>query len=548
MGTVFRKTATKPLPQGAEIYTRKGQRFARWRDAKGKKRTAELTIGKDGSERIIFKVGTYTAKYRDGSGVIREKATGCRDEAAARSVLGELERRAELVKAGVLTPAEDAISDHQGTSLAEHFEAYLTKLEADGTTVDHRGNVRRCLTRVAKDCRFLKLGDLDRDAFGRWLVSMARDDMGARTRNLHRASLVAFCNWCVQTDRLMDNPFAKVKKADEAADCRRKRRALTEEELKRLLDATRRRPLLDAMTVRHGPRKGRAVAKIRPEAQEHFEALGHERALIYKTAVLTGMRKRELTRLTVGKLNLDGKVAFAKLDAADEKSREGSQIVIRDDLVADLREWLEYKLGVLRAEARRVGESIPVRLPVETHVFRVPRDLVKIMDRDLRLAGIPKHDELGRTVDVHALRHTFGTHLSMGGVAPRTAQAAMRHSSIDLTMNTYTDTRLLDMGEAMEALPELPLNRGASKPGRVDGATGTENPFAPMFAPKADQPSKTGSTADKRPTNPQSQVAERPVDVSACPDKRNNPLTTAVNGLHQERETGFGPATSSLGS
>ena len=30
-------------------------------------------------------------------------------------------------------------------------------------------------------------------------------------------------------------------------------------------------------------------------------------------------------------------------------------------------------------------------------------------------AGIAKHDERGRTVDLHALRHTFGTHLSKNG-------------------------------------------------------------------------------------------------------------------------------------
>jgi len=56
-------------------------------------------------------------------------------------------------------------------------------------------------------------------------------------------------------------------------------------------------------------------------------------------------------------------------------------------------------------------------------------------------------------VDIHALRHTFGTHLSKNGVAPRTAQAALRHSSIDLTMNVYTDPELLDVAGAMDALP-----------------------------------------------------------------------------------------------
>jgi integrase len=45
----------------------------------------------------------------------------------------------------------------------------------------------------------------------------------------------------------------------------------------------------------------------------------------------------------------------------------------------------------------------------------------------------------------NALSHTFGTHLSRAGVPPRTAQAAMHHSSVDLTMNIYTDPTLLEV-------------------------------------------------------------------------------------------------------
>ena len=56
------------------------------------------------------------------------------------------------------------------------------------------------------------------------------------------------------------------------------------------------------------------------------------------------------------------------------------------------------------------------------------------------------------------MRHLFGTLLSKGAVAPRTAQAAMRHSTIDLTMNTYIDPKPLDVSGALEALPELSLN------------------------------------------------------------------------------------------
>ena len=43
MATVYKKTFTKPLPTNAETFARKGERFARWKDAKGKTRTATLT-------------------------------------------------------------------------------------------------------------------------------------------------------------------------------------------------------------------------------------------------------------------------------------------------------------------------------------------------------------------------------------------------------------------------------------------------------------------------------------------------------------------------
>src|SRR5215471_10524136 len=84
MGSVLKKTYTKPLPSGAETFVRKGQRFARWKDRSGKARTATLTVGEDGAERIAIESSKWFAKYRDGAGVVRVIPTGCRDETAAR--------------------------------------------------------------------------------------------------------------------------------------------------------------------------------------------------------------------------------------------------------------------------------------------------------------------------------------------------------------------------------------------------------------------------------------------------------------------------------
>jgi integrase len=250
---------------------------------------------------------------------------------------------------------------------------------------------------------------------------------------------------------------------------------MTEAELARLLDVARRRPLLDAMMVRRGARMGQHIAKVRPAVRKELEATGRERALIYKTLVLTGLRRNELASLTVGQLRLDGPVAVAELDAADEKSREGNGVVIRADLADDLRGWLADKLAALQAEALKSGEPIPARLPADLAVFNVPTGLVRIFDRDLKAAKIEKRDDRNRTLDVHALRTTFRTLLSKGGVPLRTAQAAMRHSDPSLIANVYTDPRLLDVAGSLDALPPLPLyGRPEAARALATGTTGAQ--------------------------------------------------------------------------
>ena len=315
------------------------------------------------------------------------------------------------------------------------------------------------------------------------------------------------------------SPLARVPKASEAADVRRERRALTAEELGRLLDVARRRPILDAMTIRRGRRKGEVVAHLRPEVRERLEELGRERALIYKTLVLTGLRKGELASIVRGQVHLDAPQPFIALHAADAKNRRSAVIMLRPDLASDIRQWLMER-----------GDTCP-----DAPLFNVPAGLVRILDRDLRAAGIPKRDALGRTVDVHAMRTAFATHLSVAGVAPRTAQAALRHSTIDLTMNVYTDPRLLDVAGALDALPALPLTAARLLPAPVPGN------LAPNLAP-----------------TPRISVQEMAQDgtLEGCADseggeteKADSQAYTAENRpLELERATGFEPVTLSLGS
>jgi hypothetical protein len=199
-------------------------------------------------------------------------------------------------------------------------------------------------------------------------------------------------------------------------------------------------------------------------------------------------------------------------------------------------------------------------LPPDARLFTVPDALVKILDRDLVTAGIArwvetapgkykidKRDERGRTLDVHALRHTFGTLLSKGGVTPRTAQAAMRHSTIDLTMNCYTDPKLLDVAGALDSLPALPLAAGPQREAIALSATGTDDssvsPLVPTLVPTSGKPCILGSIADMITANGEKGKQAAAVAVSAYLVKRNDPLTSAVNGSSLVEPKGIEPST-----
>jgi hypothetical protein len=258
MGNVLRKSYTKPVPADAQIVIREDIRLARWRTSKGKLRTAPLTTGKDGAERIRVESRTYFGRYRNGNNLTVEVPTGCRDESAARQVRAELERKAERIRAGLLTPAEARTAEHLATHFAEHIAAYLNALAASGSLPLHRHKTETYLKQLAAACGLVRSTDLHREALERWLAdesSRQPKARSARSRNTHRAALIAFANWCARTGRLSTNPFNGVPKANEAADPR-KRRAMTEGELVRLLDVARRRPLLEAETVRRGKKKG----------------------------------------------------------------------------------------------------------------------------------------------------------------------------------------------------------------------------------------------------------------------------------------------------
>jgi hypothetical protein len=183
MGFVYRKPYTMPLPACAEIIERGGERLARWKARNGRTHTAELIEGPDGTMRVRGRSGFYVARYRDGNDRVVQVATGCRDETAAKACLAQLERRVELVKAGIITDVESEAAKHGNVAIERHLDAFERHLHAKGGSARRIAMLRRRLDRFAEECGFTRLDKLDAARLEHWLVAQKEAGMSAATRN-----------------------------------------------------------------------------------------------------------------------------------------------------------------------------------------------------------------------------------------------------------------------------------------------------------------------------------------------------------------------------
>jgi len=508
MGHIYRPITYKPLPKGAELFERRGKSFARWKDTRGRTQSAPIVIpgrGKHaGTRRIAVESGRYMAVWRDADGK-HSVATGCRDEIAARGVLAKLERRSELVKGNVLSHSEALTADHQTTSLSDHFAAYdehlrvhINRKTGFTASIEHRRNRLDQLRRIARDLEWKSLREISRTSLERWLVAREAEEMGPRTRNTYAISWTAFGNWCVDTHRLMVNPFHRLGKANERADCRRQRRALSAVELQQLIDAARLRPLaelgrptskLDRTEATANKRSHWELTPLSPGNLKECEAAARERlsddgariaelensglvrALTYKMLVLTGLRLNELRTLTIGQADLNGAEPRVVIRAAYEKARRGAEIPLRRDLAADLALYLNDRLRREQRAAMKECRPVPMAMAADSRLIEMPTDLIRVLDRDLIAAGlasrvsredgsgwvIDKADDRGRTLDLHAFRTTFNSLLAAAGVSETTRRLLMRHAAKGVTDNHYADPKLIDLRGALDQLPMLPL-------------------------------------------------------------------------------------------
>ncbi|GMV83418.1 MAG: hypothetical protein AMXMBFR7_46020 [Planctomycetota bacterium] len=267
-------------------------------------------------------------------------------------------------------------------------------------------------------------------------------NLSARSQNGYLQAVKGMLNWAVSVRRIPYNPLDCIPNRPDL-EKKRLRRALSEEEIATLLQVALTGPYRRKVHVyQNRPQKDGAFKDpdIPLPVQAHLAQEGRRMALAYRLMLETGLRKGEVRALAWGDLDLEAGTLTTRPEWVGNKNGKRQTLPLAPGLAEALKAWREEK---------KPEEKDPV--------VGISDRALRCFDDDLNCAQIPKKDAAGRVVDLHALRHTYGTRLIAAGVDIKTVQALMRHSSPELTLGIYVHADKDRMREAVKRLPKFSI-------------------------------------------------------------------------------------------
>ena len=468
----FKPTRPTKLPENAQIVLRDGRRHVKFVE-RGKVVYYRLT--KDGT-RYLRPTKVWYFDIRDENGVVR-RIRGSADRAVTERMIADWHRRIERKRLGYYDPAEE----HLRRPVLQHLEEYEAFLQGKGDTRDHVKLTVARIAAAIGGCGCVFLHEVDAAKVSFWLNALRADRTpielppgvetftpsqaarllgisgaalratikrwnlpatgNGKARRLPRSTVEAvaenqakgaspatinhyvralrgFFRWLVRSKRIASNPVETLTLVPTTTDVRRRRRELSEDELRRLLAATRR-------------------------STRTFRGLtGEDRHFLYLVAVSTGLRARALANLRPEDFDLDSPSPVVTVPAKFQKNRRTHTVPLAADVAAALKPYIALK---------RIGS------PLWPGTWATSNKAASMLRADLRASGVPyavEGPEGPEYADFHSLRHTFLTTLGRCGVDLRIAQELAGHSTPLLTAR-YMHVRLHDLAGAVAKLPSL---------------------------------------------------------------------------------------------
>ena len=375
------------------------------------------------------RAGQYYVSYFDHTGERVTKSARTADKTVALRIAAKLEADAALRRDGVVDAQLDGITKQSKRPIEDHLTDYEAKLRAADRTDQHVGMTIRCSRAICTFAGFEMPADITADGVNRYALHLRKIGRAARTIQSHINAIKSFTKWLAEHLKLPRDPLLSVRGPNPTTGRVMERRMLLPDEWPWLRDATK-----------DGP--------------DRHKQTGHERFLLYATAIQTGLRAKEMRQLSRGRMFLDSEAAYIACKAGTTKNRKTAKQYVEPQLAGELRDYL----------AARPNGSRVFPMPHETNTARILRDdlaearaawledakddVEELTRREASDFLLPTNHE-GECFDFHSLRHTCGAWLALAGEHPKVVQTIMRHSQITLTMDTYGH---LFPGQAAEAV------------------------------------------------------------------------------------------------
>jgi integrase len=379
----------------------------------------------------------WTYRFVDENGKPRE-VKGHYDLTTTKGMARRAEERVADIRAGKLLAEPPPAPPEPG--VRERLDAYAAYLRSIERDPKHVLQTTRYASRTCDIAEIVKVGDLTADKVLSALDQLRDEGLSARTRNAHLTAIKALSAWLTERGYVAKNPLASLRrfKFNAKADRRLERRALSVDELRRLIETTR-------------------------EAPDFMGMSGLDRSVLYLTAANTGYRRSELGALMVSDFALDDDPPAITCSAASTKDGEPARQPIPGPVASVLRSW--------------VASKAPDR-----PVFDLPDKTGQMVKADAQSAGIDAGDTIG-VIDMHSLRHSYITNLIRSGVPATTAKELARHSDINLTLDVYTHLGIHDHAPAVANLPDLTVQSRPSERARATGTHGSTIHKHPIECP-----------------------------------------------------------------
>lgn len=357
----------------------------------------------------LKKNAPYYVAFTDHNGKRRVRKAFT-DKQLSEQLASKLEHEVMLRRRGLIDPTQERFAAEKRAPIESHLAAFEKSLVH--ATPKHRKLTMTRIRRIVAGLGAPSIGGIDGEAVEQFLVALREEeDLGARTYNHYLQAFDEFCKWLVATKRLLSNPIAGLDRLNAEADIRHKRRALTPEEVARLIESAR-------------------ASGVSVQGYS-----GEERARVYLFSFLTGLRRQEMASLTPRSFDLDADQPIVTVEAQCSKHRRKDVLPLHPELASNLRDWLR---------AMRSDESLFPRLDRKKTWLMVKKDLERI--------GIPYESDEG-IADFHAAgRHSYVTGLLRNGASITEARELARHADVRMTMK-YTHIGLDDQARALTFLP-----------------------------------------------------------------------------------------------